>query len=104
MPIAPPRHNARRVAHNRKLKNREYNRVRRTGQEFYNSQQWRKLRAFYIREHPLCEICKAEGRTTAAEVVDHITEIKKGGAALDMRNLQSLCHLHHNQKTAAEQT
>jgi 5-methylcytosine-specific restriction endonuclease McrA len=39
---------------------------------------------------------------TKASLVDHITEIKDGGAALDIANLQSVCQSCHNKKTAAQ--
>ena len=47
-------------------------------------------------------ICKEEGRAKVADVVDHITPIKEGGEPLDPANLQSLCSMHHNQKSARE--
>lgn len=65
--------------------------------EFYVSTAWRKLRNEYIVEHPLCAMC---GR--AAEMVDHIVPINKGGAPLDPANLQSLCNHCHNIKSATD--
>ncbi len=102
MPTAPPRHNAAKVEENRLKNQREYNRKKRTGQGFYNSTPWRKTRANHIRQNPVCVDCKAEGKTTAANVVDHIIPIKKGGALVAPDNLQSLCNTHHNQKTARD--
>lgn len=32
---------------------------------------WRKARAQFLKEHPLCEYCEREGRVMAASVVDH---------------------------------
>lgn len=63
---------------------------------------WRKLRNRFIREHPLCIHCKAEGRTKEAEEVDHIIPLRQGGARLDPANLQSLCRRCHQRKTARE--
>ena len=37
-----------------------------------------------------------------ANVVDHIKPITEGGAELNVNNLQSLCTMHHNQKSARE--
>ena len=72
--------------------------ARKTAAPFYLSTRWRNLRDWYIRQHPLCEIC---GRNPATEV-DHIREIRDGGAAMDAANLQALCHACHARKTVAE--
>ena len=82
--------------------NKEYNRTKRTGQEFYDSRAWRRLRAWYIKQNPICVNCKGDGIAKVADVVDHITPIKDGGEPLDPVNLQSLCNMHHNQKSATE--
>ena len=65
---------------------------------FYLSPRWRRLRDWYIGQHPVCEMC---GRAKATEV-DHIRELKDGGAAMSTSNLQALCHRCHMSKTAAE--
>jgi len=67
---------------------------------FYGSGRWQKLSRYYGNHHPLCEICLTKGRTTPKQLVDHIIEIKDGGASLDSTNLQSLCHKCHGKKTA----
>jgi len=71
-------------------------------QAFYESPAWRALRKRKLAAMPLCEICYAEGRMTAAVIVDHIVEIKDGGQPLAMENLQSVCKACHNKKTAQE--
>ena len=71
-------------------------------QSFYESPAWRKLRRQKLSQMPLCEICFANKRITPAVIVDHKVEIKDGGAALNMENLQSVCYACHNKKTAAE--
>lgn len=59
-------------------------------------------RARWLDAHPLCVECEAEGKTTAADVVDHITPLWKGGRD-DESNFQSLCQVpHHDAKTKAE--
>lgn len=73
-------------------------------QSFYESPAWRKLRRLKLGQMPICEICYAEGRMKKATIVDHIIEIKDGGAALDFANLQSICHACHNKKTAQERS
>lgn len=62
---------------------------------------WERLAKAFLREHPLCAACDAEGRTTAAELVDHVAELRDGGARLDASNLQSLCRRCHARKSAA---
>jgi len=99
LPNSPPRHNADKVKETQLKANKDYNKYKRTGQEFYNSRAWRKLRDWFIRANPLCIHCKDEGVIKAGDVVDHIIEIKNGGEKLNSLNLQTLCHLHHNRKT-----
>ena len=62
---------------------------------------WRRLRDAYLAEHPLCEVCEANGKLVAADVVDHIQPIRLGGED-EWENLQSLCRSDHAKKTAAE--
>ena len=71
-----------------------------TAQKFYDSPGWRKVRQLKMNRSPFCEICSAKNRFSCAEIVDHIIEIRDGGAPLDLENLQSLCRACHNQKTA----
>jgi len=67
---------------------------------FYSSAAWKKARTRYRSKHPLCEICLAKGMTVRASLVDHIIEIKDGGARLDERNFQALCTACHGIKSA----
>lgn len=69
---------------------------------FYSSTPWRKLRQAKLWQQPLCEECQRNGRITPATMVDHITPIKQGGAALCMANLQSLCWSCHSRKSIEE--
>lgn len=67
---------------------------------FYSSPEWTALRARLIRERgPVCETCGNEG---ARLVVDHVVELKDGGAALDPTNLRLCCWSCHGRKTSAE--
>ena len=89
----------------RALVHRDYGRMRRSFDKevgFYQSSNWRRLRANFLRLHPLCRACADRGQTVVAEVVDHVLPIKDGGARLDTANLQALCVSCHNRKTAAE--
>lgn len=70
--------------------------------KFYQSTAWRKLRNLKLEQSPLCEECQRRGITTLAQVVDHIVPINRGGAKLDIANLQSLCHPCHNRKSGLE--
>lgn len=64
---------------------------------FYNTAEWRNLRARYLAAHPVCEV---PGCGEKSSHVDHRLPIKAGGAKTDRRNLQALCHSHHSSKTA----
>ena len=58
---------------------------------------WQNARKQWLAQHPLCVMCKAQGRITAATVVDHIRP-HKGDQRLfwDTSNWQSLCKRHHD--------
>ena len=77
-----------------------YNRYTRDedSKRFYGSKAWRRLAKMQLVRQPLCALCYSLGRITPAEIADHITPIKGGGARLDMSNLQSLCRGCHNKK------
>jgi 5-methylcytosine-specific restriction protein A len=69
----------------------------------YHTARWRKARVRFLREHPLCVECQAEGRVVAAKAVDH--RIPHRGDLRrfwDEGNWQGLCHRHHGAKTAGE--
>ena len=62
---------------------------------------WMVRRARWLSSSPLCVMCEAEGRVTAAQEVDHIIRLEIGGAD-DESNYQSLCVEHHKAKTKSE--
>ena len=64
---------------------------------FYKSAAWRDVRTTFLRSRPPCSVTGCNRR---AGHVDHIRSRRSGGAALDPRNLQAMCHNHHSQKTA----
>ena len=70
--------------------------------DFYQSRRWRSLRALKLQKDPLCEECMRKGVLVPAQMVDHIVPINKGGAPLDLNNLQSLCNHCHAVKTARD--
>lgn len=56
---------------------------------------WRKIRARYVKLHPLCEVCQDQGRLTPVEHVHHIIELSDGGTH-DFENLMSVCKSCHS--------
>lgn len=66
---------------------------------------WQKARAEFLRSHPLCVMCEAEGRVTAATVVDHITP-HRGNQSLfwDRSNWAPLCAHHHSSEKQREES
>ena len=75
--------------------------------DFYRLSAWITLRNAYRTQNPLCEMCLKEGKTVSIlgnnGVVDHIKpRLKFPELAYEWTNLMSLCHKHHNQKTAKE--
>ena len=64
----------------------------------YRTAEWRRLRARFLKAHPLCVSC---GET--ATIVDHIRP-HRGDMALflDESNLQPLCQSCHSRKTLVE--
>ena len=67
----------------------------------YNAE-WRKARSKFLKQHPLCVHCQAEGRITPATVVDHVLP-HRGDRRLfwDRTNWQPLCKDHHDKKTGS---
>lgn len=67
----------------------------------YNTARWLKLRAAHLAIEPLCRGCKAMGRLTGANTVDHVHAINEGGPAFPGHNgLASYCTGCHSSKTA----
>ena len=62
---------------------------------------WKRIRDRHIAQHPLCEVCKRNGRLTPAEEVHHILPLSQGGTHEDS-NLMSLCKCCHSEITAKE--
>jgi 5-methylcytosine-specific restriction enzyme A len=62
---------------------------------------WQQMRQWLLAREPLCRQCQAEGKTTAATEVDHITPLAQGGAHA-AANLQPLCRDCHQRKSARE--
>ncbi len=55
---------------------------------------WKRIRAAYVRGHPLCEECLKQGIVKPVEEVHHIIPLKAGGGNT-FDNLVSLCKSCH---------
>jgi 5-methylcytosine-specific restriction protein A len=65
---------------------------------------WRIERLEFLREHPMCLMCLADGVTELATIVDHV-EPHKGSLKLfwDRRNWQPICKPHHDSHKARQE-
>ena len=63
---------------------------------------WQKARAIFLKQHPLCAFCLAEGKVVPATVVDHIIP-HRGDQRLfwDQTNWEPLCKKCHDKKTGS---
>jgi 5-methylcytosine-specific restriction protein A len=73
------------------------------GKSIYDNREWKNLRARYRREHPLCELCLLEDRSTPTEEIHHKQIISTGSSyderwrlLTDENNLMALCIDCHN--------
>lgn len=67
------------------------------------TKKWQRFRDQHLREYPLCEYCLADGRTTAASVVDHDLPHEHDPSLFWANTYTSLCAAHHNgEKQRAE--
>lgn len=72
----------------------ETRRIRRTAQ-------WKYIRRLVLQRDGY--ICQEEGTEPHwGDQVDHILPVDEGGAPFDMKNLQTLCQIHHSRKTHRE--
>ncbi len=61
------------------------------------------MRLFFLRMHPLCRPCAANGFTEAATEIDHINPVRHDvDRFLDRSNWQPICRPCHEEKTATE--
>lgn len=73
--------------------------------KIYNSERWKRLRAWKFTNDPLCEKCQEKGITTIAEDIHHIISFmstddpaRRIELAYDYNNLMSLCKEHHQEE------
>jgi 5-methylcytosine-specific restriction endonuclease McrA len=78
-------------------KNETYNKL-------IHTTRWLQLRRQVLNAHPICQMCEAERRVSAATEVHHIVPVEtavseREMAALmfDPHNVMALCHKHHQE-------
>ena len=76
----------------------------RVGSTLYDTKQWKRLRNWYIMQHPLCEIHLKYGISKPAQDAHHMipwslgkTEDEQRKLCFDEDNLLSVCKACHNQ-------
>jgi 5-methylcytosine-specific restriction protein A len=79
-------------------KQRRYDRQRGSAAARGYGADWKRIRAAYLAEHP---ICAEEGCKRLAEHVHHIRRLRNGGTH-HSSNLLQLCAHHHNQISSRE--
>lgn len=81
----------------RRARNREYDARRGSARKRGYTATWDRAAADFKRRNPLCVMCQARGKITAAYAVDHIVP-HKGDQKLfwDESNWQSLCQECHS--------
>ena len=93
----------------KKQRNNDGDRLYRERRKVYNTERWKRLRAWKIANNPLCEMCLLKGIVTPAEDVHHMTSFmstddpdRRHHLAFDYENLQSICkpchQSEHNKK------
>jgi 5-methylcytosine-specific restriction endonuclease McrA len=74
----------------------EHRRGASSGSPGYGSR-WAKVRAAYIREHPVCEVCGSSGPWLDVHHRDHRSPLEPGANV--WANLQTLCRSCHRAVT-----
>lgn len=73
----------------------------RSGDPFYSSAAWKRVRDQRRRLNPLCQLCEENGIVTPMWAVDHIKpRCDYPELELDIENTRSLCESCHNRHTA----
>lgn len=87
----------------KRLEAKAHDQRRGTAHERGYSAAWQRAREGFLKSHPLCKRCEADGRVVVATVVDHIKP-HRGDKLLfwDHDNWQPLCKPCHDRKTAIE--
>jgi len=99
MPIRPPVHRPHAPSAN------HYDRQRGTSTERGYDGDWRRCRAAFLGQNPLCKFCEQRGLLVAAAEIDHVRTIAEAPELrLDFSNLRALCRPCHARRTALEQS
>lgn len=61
----------------------------------YNSRRWRRRSALQLKQHPMCEACERQGRTTVATLAHHVVPHNGDVQLFYLGALASLCHDCH---------
>jgi 5-methylcytosine-specific restriction protein A len=56
---------------------------------------WKQIRSSFMMTHPLCELCKADGKLIPADLVHHKRKLTDGGTN-EWENLMALCTECHS--------
>lgn len=82
----------------------KFTRPNRPSDPFYTHSRWRKVRAAFLAEFPLCVDCLAIGRTVPASEVDHVLpRATHPELEWDWDNFSAKCKSCHSRKTRREQ-
>src|SRR5260370_30978523 len=65
---------------------------------WYNNRRWRRKRAAWLAQHPLCVECEKCGVVTPASVVDHVVDHGNDWNAFWLNPIRSLCRECHERK------
>jgi 5-methylcytosine-specific restriction enzyme A len=102
LPVKPPVHRPAGVQSAAAVK-RELDRQRPSAARRGYGPRWRRARAAFLAQHPLCAVCEGRGLVIAATLVDHVVP-HRGDQRLfwDQGNWAPACKRCHDAKTARE--
>ena len=102
LPVKPPVHRPAGVRSAAEVK-RQLDRERPSAARRGYGSRWRRARAGFLAQHPLCAACRAQGRVVQATVVDHVVP-HRGDPKLfwDQSNWAPACKPCHDRKTTHE--
>lgn len=70
---------------------------------WYKLPTWQRIRRQQLAAEPLCQRCKAEGRTVPATVVHHVEPHKGDWTKFISGPFESLCKQHHDSDAQGEE-